>query len=71
MSALTARLAQNNTTVKMYSVEGATFQEKALGMLDYKGSEAHKLIGSLVTAINNNQISVNDAFAKFTAALSN
>jgi hypothetical protein len=54
---------------KMYTVEGAQFQERALNALDFKGSVAHKMIGSLVTAINNNQISVRDAEIKFASAL--
>lgn len=74
MSALTARLAsieaKKNNEV-MYSVEGAQFQEYAISILDFKGSAAHKMIGSLVTAINNKQISVSEATARYQAALSN
>lgn len=73
MSTLTARLnaVKNTNEVKMYSAEGASFQEYAINRLDRKGSDAHKMIGSLVTAINNNQISVNEATARFIAALEN
>lgn len=73
MSTLTARLnaVKNETTIKMYSVDGANFQEYAINHLDRKGSKAHSMIGSLVTAINNNQISVEDATSRFIAALEN
>lgn len=73
MSALSQRLAEvsKKSEVKMYSVAGATFQEYALNHLDRKGSAAHLMIGSLVTAINNDQISVEDATARFVAALEN
>jgi hypothetical protein len=73
MSTLSARLneVKNSNTVKMYSVEGAKFQEVAINMLDRKGSAAHLMIGALVTAINNNQISVEDATSRFIAALEN
>ena len=75
MSTLTARLAEinskQNSTVVMWSADGANFQEWAINNIDYKGSVAHKLIGSLVTAINNNNISVENAKAQFVAALSN
>lgn len=72
MSTLQARLQatrQNNSAIAMYSVDGATFQEYALNLLDYKGSAAHKAIGGLVTAINNKQISVVDAKSQFIALL--
>jgi len=73
MSALSQRLAavsQKNET-KMYSVAGATFQEWAINRLDRKGSLAHSMIGGLVTAINNDQITVNEAESRFLAALEN
>ena len=71
MSALMNRLNAVKTSEKMYSVDGAKFQEWAINRIDYKGSSAHLMIGSLVTAINNNQISVNEAETRFQAALSN
>lgn len=79
MSALTARLAKIENSNKqningnevMYSAAGASFQEWAINNIDYKNSTAHKMIGSLVTAINNNRISVEDARNQFVAALSN
>ncbi len=74
MSALTQRLnavKTAQTSEVMYSAEGAKFQEFAISNLDFKGSSAHKMIGGLVTDINNNRISVNEATAKFIAALSN
>ena len=56
----------------MFSDEGAKFQEDCLNTVGLvKFSPAHKMIGSLVTAINNNQISVSEATKKFNAALSN
>lgn len=71
MTSLTARLqaVKNQTTEVMYSVAGATFQEWALNRIDYRGSEAHKSIGSLVTAINNNRMTVSEAQTRFTALL--
>lgn len=71
MSALTAKLAavRNNNQQVMYSAEGAQFQEWALNNLDSKGSAAHMMIGKLVTMINNNQISVSDAVAQYSALL--
>ena len=66
-----AERTQNTVAPVMYSAAGASFQEKALSILDYKGSAAHKMIGQLVTMINNNQISANDAYAQYVAALSN
>lgn len=71
MTSLTARLAavKNQNTEVMYSVAGATFQEWALNRIDYRGSEAHKAIGSLVTAINNNRLTVAEAQKRFTALL--
>ena len=75
MSTLTARLAEvtnkQNSTIVMWSADGANFQEWAINNLDHKNSVAHKLIGSLVTAINNNNISVENAKQQFIAALSN
>jgi hypothetical protein len=73
MSTLTARLnaVKNENTVKMYSAEGASFQEYAINRLDRKGSQAHMMIGALVTAINNNQITVAEATNRFIAALEN
>lgn len=67
MSTLTARL---NASKQMYSVDGAKFQEYALSILDNKGSQAHQSIGALVTKINNNQITVNEAIAQYSALLS-
>lgn len=72
MSTLTARLnanKQNTIAPVMYSAEGARFQEVAISMLDAKGSEAHKSIGKLVTAINNNQITYADAMAQYVSLL--
>jgi hypothetical protein len=72
MMSLSERLAaakQNNKPEVMYTVEGATFQEYALSNLDFKGSVAHKSIGTLVTAINNNQITVEAAKSQFIASL--
>ena len=54
----------------MYSVAGAKFQEYALSILDAKNSTAHKSIGSFVTAINNNQISVEQATEQYVSLLS-
>ena len=72
MSLLSQKLNEvKKNEIKMYSVEGATFQEYAINHLDRKGSQAHGMIGSLVTAINNNQISVEDATVRFIAALEN
>lgn len=72
MSLLSQKLnSVKNTEIKMYSVAGATFQEWAINRLDRKGSTAHSMIGSLVTAINNNQISVNEAESRFVASLEN
>lgn len=71
MSALTARLnaVKQQNEVKMYSPDGARFQEVALGMLDIKGSAAHQSIGKLVTMINNSQISYADAMAQYVSLL--
>lgn len=72
MSALSNRLAAieaKKTSEVMYTAEGADFQEWALSMLDYKGSAAHKMIGSLVTAINNNVLTVKEARSQFVFAL--
>lgn len=55
----------------MYSAIGAEFQEYCLANLDSRGSAAHKMIGSLVTAINNNKISVSDAKTAFNSAKAN
>ena len=71
MSALTARLnaVKQQNEVKMYSVEGAQFQEWAINNLDAKGSKAHQTIGSLVTKINNNQITVAEAVSIYNSLL--
>lgn len=69
MSALTARLNAVKNTEKMYSVEGANFQEFAINHLDRKGSTAHMMIGALVTAINNDRMTVSEAKQQFFAAL--
>lgn len=60
-----------NAEIKMYSAAGATFQEWAINRLDRKGSTAHSMIGSLVTAINNSQVTVSEAESRFVAALEN
>lgn len=73
---MTSQLSQRLAAAKlnkpevMYSAIGAEFQEWALSNLDCKGSIAHKSIGTLVTSINNNQISVENARNQFTALLS-
>jgi len=71
MSALTAKLAavRNSNSIKMYSAEGASFQEYALNNLDAKGSKAHQTIGSLVTKINNNVITVAEAVSIYNSLL--
>lgn len=73
MSLLTERLnaSKNKTSEKMYSVDGASFQEWAINRIDFKGSQAHQAIGGLVTAINNNRIDVQSAKSEFIALLSN
>lgn len=71
---LTAIINERNSkqsTEVMYSAAGAKFQEYCINRLDRKNSAAHKMIGSLVTAINNNQISVSEATSRFNAALEN
>ena len=70
MMSLSERLAaaKKNTEV-MYTVDGANFQEWALNRLDARGSIAHKAIGGLVTAINNNKIDVATAKSQFIALL--
>lgn len=73
MMSLKDRLAAAQKTSKpevMYSVDGANFQEWALSNLDNRGSAAHKSIGTLVTAINNNNITVEAAKSQFIALLS-
>lgn len=72
MSLLSQRLnkvSQSPVTsnVIMYTVEGAMFQEKCLSMVSDKSYS--KLIGNLVTAINNKQISVRDAEQQFNDAI--
>jgi hypothetical protein len=73
MSALTERLAASKAKSQpvMYSASGAMWQESALARIDFKGSAAHLSIGRLVTAINNNMISVECADREFVSLLSN
>jgi hypothetical protein len=61
--------SQNNQS--MHSTAGASFQEYALSMLDFKGSPAHKAIGGLVMAINCKRLSIEQAKAKYHSLLSN
>jgi hypothetical protein len=58
-----------NNRSAMYSPDGAQFQEYALNNLDYKGSAAHRAIGSLVTAINKHEMTVAEAKATFHSLL--
>lgn len=79
MSTLTARLAankaQNTIAPVMWTPEGAKFQEDMCVMgqntlgKNFKGSEAHKNIGSLVTKINNNELTVAAATAIYVSLL--
>lgn len=74
MSALSNAMKNYNNRQNaeiMYSVEGASFQEYCISILDAKGSKAHQAIGKLVTDINNNRISVIDAKAQFVTLLNN
>lgn len=72
MMSLTERLnAAKKSNEVMYSVDGANFQEWALNNLDARGSNAHKAIGTLVTAINNNRVTVESAKSQFIALLNN
>lgn len=52
----------------MWTREGAQFQERALSMVGTDKSHS-KLIGELVTAINNNRISVEQAEKQFNNAI--
>lgn len=63
LMSLTDRMnaVKNSKPEIMYSVAGANFQEWALSNLDNRGSIAHKSIGKFVTAINNNQITIESA----------
>ncbi len=70
MSNWVNRVNSSNNNVVMYSREGAEFQEWAPSKLDAKGSEAHKAIGQLVTAINNAETTVDVAKSKFIRLLS-
>lgn len=65
------KLAQTAKPEIMYTAIGAEFQEYCLANLDNRGSAAHKMIGSLVTMINNNRISVSDAKTAFNSAKAN
>jgi hypothetical protein len=69
MSLLSQKLNAVKTAEKMYSVDGAKFQEWAINRIDFKGSAAHMIIGSLVTKINNSVVSVAQAEADFLSVL--
>ena len=68
---LTAKLAERNNKSQspasngtvMYTVEGAMFQERCLNKVNDKSYS--KLIGQLVTLINNKEITVAEAEERF------
>jgi hypothetical protein len=69
----TSRINGNQSTATqsreiMWTREGANFQERALSMIGADKSHS-KLIGELVTAINNNRISVEAAERQFNNAI--
>jgi hypothetical protein len=53
----------------MWSLAGSAWQESAIARIDYKGSPAHMSIGKLVSWINNNVITVQEAEAQFVTLL--
>ncbi len=61
--------ASQHRVWQMYSMEGASFQEWALKLLDYRGSIAHQAIGRFVAAINNGRMTIGQAEAAYIALL--
>lgn len=58
----------NNSAIKMYSVDGAKFQEYALSLVGSDKSYSG-FIGQLVTAINNDKLTVAEATKQINAAI--